>query len=412
MAIKIFHAADLHYAPRHLDQVDRCFGYAVDQAIAQQADVAVIAGDSFDATMNIHEPAFAAFLSRALQLADAMPLLILQGTFSHDRLGSLEALKRLRAKHPIMVADEPGQWALCHGGAMWWDKVKPGEDPLVRGDRIVFSCLPSLNKADPAIREHEGGAAGYVADLLASWGQANDQARAAGLPTVLVSHGTVNGCVTESNYAMVSPDHEFSVGTLYQAQAQATMLGHIHKHQSWEDNGRIVAYSGSIARLVHGHHDPVGYLMWEVDADSAAFEFHPTPARELIDIGFDGPPDMDELRRLAGQHTSDMHHVRIRYEIDQDHAHTIDKDAIRELFASAGDVRIEATVYPVQSVRASGIGKAMTLREKLGYWAATTGDDDRLPGMEERLEMLQTMEPEQIVDQLLGRDMEEKKEAA
>jgi exonuclease SbcD len=412
MSIRIAHFADLHYCPRHLEQVDCCFGHAIEQAVASGADVAVIAGDSFDTTMGIHEPAYAAFLSRALQLADAMPLLILQGTFSHDRLGSLEALKRLRAKYPILVADEPGQWALCHDGALFWDKVKPGSAPLVRGDRAVFSCLPSLNKADPAIREHDGGAAGYVADLLTQWGEANAVYRAADLPTVLISHGTVNGCLTESNYAMVSPDHEFSVSTLYKAQAQATMLGHIHKHQAWEDNGRTIAYSGSIARLVHGHHDPVGYLMWELGANSAAFEFHPTPAHELIDITFDGPPDMDELRTLAGQYTSDMHHVRIRYEIDQDHAHTIDKEAIREMFTAAGDVRIEATVYPVQSIRASGIGKAMTLREKLGYWAATTGDEHRLDGLEDRLEMLQTMEPEQIIDHLLGRDDEEKKAAA
>ena len=412
MSLKIFHTGDLHFCQKHLEQVDRCMTYAVEKAIADGAEVAVIAGDSFDSAMHVHEPAFSRYLELMLQLADAMPLLILQGTFSHDRLGSLEPLKRLRARYPILVADEPGQWSLCHDGAWWWDKVKPDEDPLVRGDRAVFSCLPSLNKADQAIREHEGGAAGYVSDLLSSWGPANDQARAAGLPTVLVSHGTVSGCVTESNYAMVSPDHEFSVGTLYQAQAQATMLNHIHKHQSWQDNGRQIAYSGSIARLVHGHHDPVGFLLWEVDANSVAFQFHPTPARELIDITFDGPPDMDELRRLAGQYTSDMHHVRIRYEIDQDHAHTIDKDAIRDLFTAAGDVRIEATVYPVQSIRAQGIGKAMTLREKLGYWATTTGDDDRLPGMEDRLEMLQTMEPEQIVDRLLGHDEEEKKEAA
>ncbi|MCW8918935.1 MAG: metallophosphatase family protein [Gammaproteobacteria bacterium] len=409
--IKIFHTGDLHFCQKHLEQVDRCMTYAVEQAIADGAEVAVIAGDSFDSAMHVHEPAFARYLELMLQLADAMPLLILQGTFSHDRLGSLEPLKRLRARYPILVADEPGQWILHEDGVMTWDRVGADTVPL-RTDRAVFSCLPSLNKASTEIREHAHGAAGYVADLLSSWGQTNDQARAAGIPTVLVSHGTVSGCVTESNYAMVSPDHEFSVGTLYQAQAQATMLNHIHKHQSWQDNGRLIAYSGSVARLVHGHHDPVGFLLWEVDANSAAFKFHPTPARELIDITFDGPPDIDELRRLAGQYTSDMHHVRIRYEIDQDHAHTIDKDAIREMFTAAGDVRIEATVYPVQSIRASGIGRAMTLHEKLGYWAATTGDEHRLDGLESRLEMLQTMEPEQIIDHLLGRDEEEKREAA
>lgn len=413
MSIRVLHVADLHYAPKHLDQVDRCFGYAVEHAIEHCADVAVIAGDSFDSTMGIHEPAYAAYLSRIIQLADDMPVVVLQGTFSHDRQGSLEPLKRLQTTYPILVADKPGQWILQTGltsvGVAW----QPMINGVTFGDRdaAVFSCLPSLNKADPAVREHPQGPAGYVADLLAEWGEVNNRARADEVPTVAVSHGTVNGSITESDFAMVSPDHEFRLDTLHHSKAQATMVGHVHKHQSWQDDGRQVAYSGSIARLVHGHHDPVGFLMWDVGADQCDFEFVPTPARELVDITFDGPPDMDELRRLAADAGAD-HHVRIRYEIDQDHAHTIDKEAIRQMFDGAGDVRIEATVYPVQSVRASGIGRVMTLREKLGYWAATTGDDDRLDGLESRLEMLQTMDPDQVVDRLLGTDDDDKREAA
>ena len=382
---RILHLADLHYCPKHLAWVDRAMTHAVDTGIAEGCHLAILAGDSFDHALSVHEPAFTAYVRQVVRLAEHMPVIVLQGTHSHDRPGSLDVLKALPTKHPILVAD-----AL--------------ESHTVAGVRVC--TLPSLNKADPGIMAM--GAHAWTAAALADLGADNAAARSLAYPTILVTHGTVTGCTTESGFAMVSPDLEFSVENLAAADCDAVMLGHIHRKQSWSNvrtpSGALttIAYPGSLARLVHGHTDPVGYLIWDLEPGKAGtFTFHPSPSRQLLEITFAGPPDMDDLRALAAQ-AGPEDAVRIRWEIDEEHAASVDKALIRDLFAGAESVKLEARVLPVQRVRAAGIGKAMTLADKLRYWAETTGSLPALERLTDRLALLQSQDPDQIVARIAG----------
>ena len=227
----------------------------------------------------------------------------------------------------------------------------------------------------------------------------------------------MTGCQTESGYAMVSPDHEFSVDTLALADTDAVMLGHIHAHQSWPGvltptgARSTIAYPGSLARLVHGHHDPVGFLIWDVAPGSASFEFCPSPARQLLEITFDGPPDMDDLRELAKTVKPDDA-VRVRFEVDEEHASLIDRDAIRALFAGAETLKIEGRVLPVQRVRAEGIGRALTLADKLARWAKTTDSTEALARLQDKLALLQGHDVDAIVARLVGADEQAMRDAA
>ena len=404
--IKVAHFSDLHYCPKHLEQIDKCFGFAIEHAIHNRAQVAVISGDSFDSTMGIHEPAYTAYLSRITQLADRMPILVLQGTFSHDRAGTLDPLRILKARFPILVADEPGQYSLVWSSAQSvgaeWIRLPLGHIPTSQCANAIFSVLPSLNKADPEVMGRSGGPRQYVADLLVSWWPLNQLAREAGIPTILVTHGTVGGCRVESGYSLVSPDHEFDVDALFDSGPQAIMLGHIHVHQSWaetdEDKVRMAAYAGSIARLAHGRYRPVGYLLWEVGGDSADFYFIPTPADELLDLFYEGMPDVEEIRNIdvTGQH------VRLRYVVGQDKCSAVDKDELRRILTKAGaaSIRIEPTVVPIQSVRSPGIGSAQTLPQKLDRWVrdANTADlTDRLPALMDALSLVKSMEVDEAL---------------
>ena len=386
--MKVFHVADLHYGPRHLAWVDRAMTHAVDVAIAERCDLAIVAGDSFDHALNVHEPAVAAYLRQVVKLAESMPVVVLQGTYSHDRPGSLDVLKAIPTRHAIHVADTPTQWEVAG---------------------VLVTALPSLNKADSAIAET--GAQGWVRSTLRGFAERNAQARADGMPTILVTHGTVTGCQTESGYAMVSPDHEFSVDTLADADADAVLLGHIHAHQAWPDvltqSGArsTIAYPGSLARLVHGHRAPVGFLIWDISPGAARFDFRPSPARQLLEITFDGPPNMEELEELAKSVTAEDA-VRIRFEIDEEHAASVDRDAIRELFAGAETLKIEGRVLPVQRVRAEGIGRAATLAAKLEHWAKTTDSEHALTRLQDRLSLLQGHDADSIVARILGADVE------
>ena len=386
MTVRVLHLADIHYGPRHLAWIDRAMAHAVDTGIGVGCNLAIIAGDSFDCALNAHEPAFSAYVRQVVRLAKHMPVLVLQGTHSHDRPGSLDVLKALPTTHPIIVADTMDTYPLA-------------------GARVC--ALPSLNKADPDIMAM--GANAWTAAALAVIGEASAESRVSGIPTILVTHGTVVGCSTESGYAMISPDHEFSPEVLARADCDAVMLGHIHAHQSWPNvrppsgGSTTIAYPGSLARLVHGHHDPVGFLIWDIDPGRACFTFYESPAQRFIERTFTGPPDMDQLRALAEQAGPDDA-VRIRWEIDEEHAAGVDKAMIRALFAGANSIKLEPRVLPVQRVRAAGIGKAMTLADKLRYWAETTGSTSALERLTDRLEMLLSMDPDGIVTMIVDQE--------
>lgn len=388
--MKIFHASDLHYCAKYLEEVDRCFSYAVDQATAQGCDVAVLSGDTFDHHVPLHCASVARALDQVQRLADHMPTLILQGTFSHDFPGSIDVFRRLRARYPIHVADKVGQVLLSKDalGYAWEDY--DGGQPLSDA-AALFSCLPPVNKAALAAMvgaENAAAAAGdYVAAILKDWSASHIEARENSVPAIVVGHGTVNGCQTEHGVPMAGLDHEFSVGTLGASSASAAMVGHIHKHQAWQAGHTVIAYPGSIGRLHYGERDPKGFLIWEFDdrAADASFAFHETPAKRLLEIEFSGTPDLDELRALAVD-AADAH-VRIRYSVDEEHRHAIDRSEIEALFFGAAAVKIEGRINPIQRQRAAGITQSVSLADKLAQWCELTETEPQ--PLTERLTVLE-----------------------
>jgi exonuclease SbcD len=233
--------SDLHYATNTLTEVDRCFGYAIDRAIEADIEAAVISGDATDHALELHAPAVEALACRLQQLAHQCPVLLLQGTYSHEPPGTLGVFRRLSGKHPIYVADRIQQVALMSDGC-WADSDGWCFDRVPENARAVFSCLPAVNKADVAAAVGATAAAEAVgtaiAALLRGWREVNQRARLAGVATVGVSHGTVQGCVTEHGVPMEGLDHEFITTALFDAAASAFMLGHIHKHQLWQNEAR------------------------------------------------------------------------------------------------------------------------------------------------------------------------------
>lgn len=138
--------------------------------------------------------------------------------------------------------------------------------------------------------------------LLHGYAAINCMARKKDMAMIGVSHGTVYGYLTEHDVQMAGFYREFTTGSLFAAGATAFMLGHIHKHEAWQDNGRVIAYAGSIGRLHYGQHRDKGFLPWEVGADTAHCEWVPHPAKQTIDITFEGTPDLDALRQCVREH--------------------------------------------------------------------------------------------------------------
>jgi DNA repair protein SbcD/Mre11 len=394
--MRIAHMSDLHYATETLAEVDKCFTYAVDDAIQRNAEAAVISGDATDHELGLHTPAVEALAQQVKRLSDHCPVLMLQGTFSHEPPGTLSIFRLLGGRYPLFVADRIQQVALV--GDAWVASDEWCFESLPAHARCVFCCVPTVNKATVAAVVGATGAGEAVgqeiARLLAGFGPVNEQARTAGIPTVAVSHGTVNGCVTEHGVPMAGLDHEFTEATLFSAQASAFLLGHIHKHQSWACGTRLAAYPGSIGRLHYGEEGDKGYLLWDVGETGASLQFVPTPARRMVHLEFAGRPDMATITAATAE--SQGAFVRVRWSVAEEDQQNVDRDAIMAALAGAAAVKLEGRVIPVVRARAEGISLATTLADKVHRWAGLTQVD--AGGLLERLALIDSQAIEQIVE--------------
>ena len=288
--IRIAHFSDLHYGTKKLAEADRCFGAAIDRAIALGAEAAVLSGDATDHGLDLHAPAAERLVAQVRRLADHCPVLMLQGTFSHEPPGTLAIFRLLGGRHPVHVASRIAQVALTAQDE-WLASTSWCFDSLPAGARALITCIPTVNKAVVAATVGAAEAAQAVGEhlalLLRGYAPIHRAARRQGVPTIGVSHGTVFGCVSEHGVPMASFDHEFTTGALFGAEALAFMLGHIHRHQAWEQESRAgrqcIAYPGSIGRFHYGEEGGKGFLFWEVDADQARF------TREASLVGVDFP---------------------------------------------------------------------------------------------------------------------------
>ncbi len=197
---------------------------------------------------------------------------------------------------------------------------------------------------------------------------------------------------------MAGFDHEFSIGALFEADCDAFMLGHIHRAQHWEREGRVVAYAGSIGRFHYGEIGIKGYLQWQVAPGHAVATQVQTPARETVCIDFDGPPDMEKLANVAAD--AEDKFVRIRWSINEEHRQLVDRDAILALFGKSAEVKCEARVMPAVCSRADGISRMSSLPEKLTKWGELTSVE--VAPLVERLAVLQAADPQSIADSVLA----------
>jgi DNA repair protein SbcD/Mre11 len=403
LMIRLGHFSDLHYAGgANFAEVDRCFSFAVDEAISKGIDCAVISGDSTDHALDVHAPAVDALASNVRRLADHCPVIMLQGTFSHEPPGTLNIFRLLGGRYPVYVADRLQQVALLPGG-QWRASNGWRFEAVPEAAIALFSCVPTVNKAVVAAAVGATDAAAAVGEeltpLLRGFAPTNVSARVAGIPTIGVSHGTVYGCVTEHGVPMAGFDHEFTTASLFSANATAFLLGHIHKHQVWEQDGRVIAYPGSIGRLHYGEEGEKGFLLWEVGAAGVRFALVPTPAKRTVEITFDGLPDLEELKARAQEAQVDGAFVRVRWNVPEEDRASVDRAGIEAALAGAAAVKLEGRVIPVERTRAAGISLEASIAGKVRAWAhATEADATPLLAC---LEALQWRTPEAITAEIL-----------
>lgn len=405
--MKIAHFSDLHYSPENLLEADRCFAFAVQDAMNRCMDVAVISGDSTDHRLDAHAPALNRLAWNINHLSLSMPVLMLQGTFSHEPPGTLRNFALMGQQHPVFIADRVQQVSLLEGNFFASSGPVFNEEELrsvlTLGADVVFTCLPTVNKGQLAAavgaKDAATGLEAVLGDYLVAAGRINQRLSAAGIRTVGVSHGTVNGCTTEHGVTMAGFDHEFSLGALFEAGCDGFLLGHIHKAQQWERGGRLVGYAGSIGRFHYGEEGDKGYLMWDVEVGDAKAELIPTPSRQTICVDFDGPPDMEKLSAIAADATDKF--VRVRWQVDEEHRQSVGREAVEALFAQAAGLKIEARILPVVRSRSQGISLETTVDRKIERWAEHA--NVAAAPLVERFQLLESGDVEAIAAAVLAR---------
>lgn len=409
--MRIAQFSDLHYGTKTLVEADRCFGAAIDRAVALGVQAAVISGDATDHALDLHAPAAARLVAQVRRLADHCPVLMLQGTYSHEPPGTLSVFRSIGGRHPIHIADRIQQVPLTRRGwvasAAWCFEALPPDA------EVLISCLPTVNKAAVAAATGAVDAARSVGEqlarLLAGFAPLHRRARSLGLPTVGVSHGTVFGCLSEHGVPMAGFDHEFTTGALFAAEAQAFMLGHVHRHQSWKQQGlageQLIAYAGSIGRFHYGEEGEKGFLLWEVGAKSARCTLEPTPARQTMDIVFEGRPDLDALREAVARQNIAGASVRVRWTVAEEDRGAVDREAIQRILAGAAETKLEGRIVPLVRTRMAGISRMARMEDKLRAWALVS--DINPEPLLACLAALGEAAPEDIAADLLGDKEEE-----
>lgn len=399
MTLKIAHMSDLHYSAGNLQEADRCFTAAVTEALNTNVDCVIITGDTTDHALDAHAPATRALAAQIKRLSDHCPVLMLQGTFSHEPPGFLRLLALVGGKYPVTVADRIASFGLSAHAFV----------PMQDGGsyRLVVHALPTLNKAaiaalvDNRVDEAAVHARQIISGVLERWGPVNDALRQRGIPSMVISHGTVFNSISESGVPMAGTDHELGLGSLFAAKADGVALGHIHKQQSWEQETlgfhQVVAYAGSIGRFHHGEIGDKYWLLWSLDAAGAMLKTCPTPSRRNVDLVYEGAPDLDDLRQRISECEGAF--VRIRYCIDEESRQNVDRAAIRSILEKAADVQIEGKTLTVQRQRAQGIS-TQPLGEKLATWAKVT-ETDGVNALRARLELIQSQPVDEVVQEVL-----------
>lgn len=279
--IRLLHFADAHidianygrYDPetglpvRVLDFL-RALDQIVDTAIAQKVDLVIFAGDAYKDRNP--QPTFQReWGQRIMRLSEAgIPTLLLVG--NHDvapavgRANTVQEFKTLNVPH-IHVADQIRPFGPDELGIPAQIVTVPW---LSHSRFMAMAGITGKSRAD-ILAEAE--------DLIAAEVQKLLDAALPDLPLILAAHASVQGAVYPGSERAIMLGHELvlSGGIVRHPRLDYVALGHIHKHQSLNDDRHPpIIYPGSIERIDFGEaREGKGFVLAEVGRGDASWNF-------------------------------------------------------------------------------------------------------------------------------------------
>lgn len=350
MSVRILHFADAHIdianygrhdpqtgLPQRVVDFLQSLDQIIDAAIAEQVDLVLFAGDAYKDRNP--QPTFQrAWGERMMRLSRAgIPTLLLIG--NHDiapaehRAHTLQEFATLAVPH-IHVADKLHLWRPEELGA----PVQVLALPWVTRSRF-------LARHDMSGKTHEDVHDAILERIYDGLETALTRDVDPSLPLILTAHASVQGASYGSErLVMLGQELVLQRGLVCDPRFDYVALGHIHKHQSLNEQPPVV-YPGSIERIDFGEaHESKGYVLAEIERGRATWRFVPLETRPFIDHpirldGADGFMDiimkqLPSAERIAGA----ICRLRLEYPYEQEAL--LDERAIRERFEGAFDLRL------------------------------------------------------------------------
>jgi exonuclease SbcD len=356
--------------------------FVCEDAIDRDVDLFLHGGDLFEHKSTPMERNMVASWVRGC--ANHAPFVIVRG--NHDVRGDLTILSSLEANHEIIVEEGCGVHTYGIDSSTGELSFGPHVDlPLISVAAMAWprkAELIALLQENLGVEHTEQVARRALQDTLRACGiqlrQTPDAMRLC--PKLLLAHAMVNGSVASTGQPLVGCDFEIDLTDLSLTGADAYLLGHIHKPQSWEFGGAPILYAGSPRRTAYGELEDKSYLVLTFEGTQLLdVERVPIPCQRMVLIDLDWHPQGDGTG-FFGDCGAQLHEemlpdlegadVRFRYRVSPEHrevARVGAKEIKLWLIDDLGvdRVRLEAETIASTRVRSDEITRARTIPEKL-----------------------------------------------
>ena len=399
--IRIQHFADLHIGMENYGRLDpatgvngrvldflHCFDEVIDYGLEREVDLVIFAGDAFK-TRNPTPTYQRAFARRVKRLADAgVPVVLLVG--NHDlptmtqRASSVDIFRTLDVPNVFVGRDERvHRVETRHGPVQVATVPYPVRQRLLARDE--YRGLP-IEQLDQVLRDV------VTRNIEALAGQLDPET-----PAVLTAHVSVSGATFGSERSvMIGRDAVVLKSALADPAWDYVALGHVHKHQSLNDDGHPpIVYAGSLERIDFGEESqPKGFCWVELARGETTWKFVEVNARRFVTVRADVrdavDPLMDLQQKVAAYDLNDaVVRLILRLRADQEPL-VADRD-VRALLSDAYFVGgINREVERETRVRLGDLApEEMTDRELLAKYLETKSvDPERIEQLLEHAESI------------------------
>lgn len=350
MPVRILHFADAHIDIANYGRHDPDSGLPfrvvdflksldriIDAAVEEQVDLVIFAGDAYKDRNP--QPTFQrAWGERMMRLSRAgIPTLLLVGNHdiapAENRAHTLQEYATLAVPH-IFVADTMKVW---------------GPDEL--GIPVQVLTLPWVTRSRYFARQDMAGKtvdeihAAIVERVREGLDYSLENEVDKSLPLILTAHVSIGGATYGSErMVMLGQDLVLGRSLVTDPRFDYVALGHIHKHQSLNDQPPVV-YSGSIERIDFGEwREPKGFVLADVARGHTDWRFVEVETRPFYDQFIRIEETQGFMDRLLGYLPAAERVAgaicRLRLEYPHELDALLDEKPIRDHFAGAFDLRI------------------------------------------------------------------------